>query len=83
MTARARRLGLRAGYDPILALAAGVVNRAVDDLHQRRLTGVAASYREVCAVQAALWLASDDAETFCGVLGIDADAMCRALRLER
>lgn len=83
MTARARRLGHTAGYDPIRALAAGVVNRAVDDLRQRRLTGVAASYRETCAVQAARWLASEDAEPFCGVLGIDADDLCRALLLDR
>ena len=81
MTARARRLGSIAGYDPILALAAGVVHRAVDDLRQRGLTGVPTSYREATALQAARWLASDEAASFCGALGIDPDAMHQALNL--
>ena len=81
MAVRARRLGLNTGYDPIRALAAGVVHRAVDDLRQRGLSSYPASSRSLMASQAARWLASDDAASFCGALGIDPDAMNHALNL--
>ena len=81
MTARARRVGRTAGYDPVLGLAAGVVHRAVDDLRQRGLTGVSPMARDLVSYQAARWLASDEAASFCGALGIDADAMGQALGL--
>ena len=81
MAVRARRLGNDPGYDPIRALAAGVVHRALDDIRRRGLTGVAPTARDLVAYQAARWLASDEAEIFCGALGIDADAMQQALNL--
>lgn len=81
MAVRARRVGHPAGYDPIRALVAGVVHRAVDDMRRRGLTGVAPMARDLVAYQAAQWLASEDAELFCGALGIDTDAMHQALNL--
>lgn len=80
---RGRRLGERPGPDPVRALAAGVLKRAVDDVRQTKMSGIPAQVRAACAAEAAAWLAGEGAEEYCGALGIEAATLRQALRLGR